>query len=389
MTLTRLRSVLTRGAPSALLLVVAAMASPSTVARDGRPPVVVPDDPSTVIERLPPGYATLATPSEPGEDTRGAIGRVQAAERLLAVAATSGDSRLAARAAGLLNQPGLPETARVLTARAYAAQHLHDFAGAGRLLDRVVQLAPRDGNARLARAQLHLVRGDLDRARTDCLALALGIDASDGLLCVAALDLRRGRYPQAGKTLSRWLQQASDDDPRRRYALAMRAEVGARSGSPDAESWYRKALQAAPGDTEILLGLARHLNRAGRFQAVVDLPGTDASEALAMQRTVALTRLGHPAAARSLAQASARYEAARNAGLAPEFRDLALLYLLLDRPDAALREAKRNFMDQRDYEDVSILLEAAEAADDRETIRSTLAWAESRGIRVPTEGARE
>ena len=177
-----------------LLLILLATAFSASAQR---PPLLMPSDPQTVIERLPRGYAAL-TPSAKPAAPIAPISRIQ---QLLGAAARTGDSRLAARADALLAKfPADERSAAVLAARAFSAQHRHDFAGAVGLLDALIQRHPRDGAARFARAQINLVRGRLDSARADCVALALGVDAGRGLLCTAALSLRTGGYPRGGRS---------------------------------------------------------------------------------------------------------------------------------------------------------------------------------------------
>lgn len=105
--------------------------------------------------------------------------------------------------------PGCPRAIPRLRycARAYTAQHRHQFDAAAGLLDRVIHDQPRDAEARLSRAHILLVQGHLDRARHDCTVLAFGVDASSGQLCTAALALRSGDHGAAARLLDRWLAQ--------------------------------------------------------------------------------------------------------------------------------------------------------------------------------------
>ena len=163
-------------------------------AHAGRPPIVVPDDPSTVIERLPAGYAALAptTAKEPP---------LLQIERLLGASARSGDSRLAARAEALLARfPPNDSNPDVLRARAHSQQHRHQFDASLQILNRLVARYPRDGDALMSSAQVYLVKGEIGRARSDCAELAFAVDASRGTLCAVSLWMRMGKldiYPSA------------------------------------------------------------------------------------------------------------------------------------------------------------------------------------------------
>ena len=79
------------------LLLAALILLPLTALAD-RPPALVPRDAATVIEKLPRGYAAL-TPVAANQPV--SMAQVQ---QLLGTAARSGDARLAARAAGLLDR---------------------------------------------------------------------------------------------------------------------------------------------------------------------------------------------------------------------------------------------------------------------------------------------
>ena len=197
-----------------------------------RPPRVVPEHGDDLVGRLPRGYAALEpaaiAPTREGSANSSDIDRIGS---LLQAASMTGDTRLVARADALLarhvSDSVNPDLLRL---RAYSAQHRHDFSGALRLLDQLIQVQPRNAGARLSRAEIQLVQGRIDKARADCRALALGIDADTGLLCAASLALRTGGYAEAGALLDHLLDQFKADDPRRAFALLARAEVAGRAG---------------------------------------------------------------------------------------------------------------------------------------------------------------
>lgn len=353
----------------------------ATTAWAQRPQALVPGDADTVLERLPRGYAALMpTASSPASLTPAAT--AARARQLLAAAARSGDARLAARADALLAR--LPVDTRddtVLLARAFSAQHRHDFAGALALLDAFIARAPRNGPARLSRAQIQVVRGRLDLARADCAALVLGIDSGDGLLCVAMLSLRNGRYAAAVAALGRYLQAATDVDARR-YALVMRAEVAARAGDDDADAWFRRALALAPGDVRTLMAYARYLRDRGRDREIVSLLSIQpAHDGLRLQRTLAAYRLEPRQATALVTAQTQRFAAAHVAGSPPEPRDEAEFLLVTHAdPQAALMLAQRNFSTQRDHEDVELLRRAALAAHRDDVLQQLHRWTQSQHL---------
>lgn len=352
------------------------------VALAQRPPAVVPKRNDTVVERLPKGYAALM----PGSAAISAAGQLAQAERLLATAARTGDARLAARADALLDGfPAGDANLSLLRARAYAAQYRHDFDAAVGLLDRLIRNRPRDAEARFSRAQILLVQGHLDRAHRDCAVLALGVDSASGLLCIAALSLRTGNNDTAARMLDLWLMQADANNPSRRHVLVMRGEVAARAGSPDADGWFQQALAMAPDDVRTLAAYARHLRGQGRHAQVLQLlakaPDVDG---LHLERTLAAHAAGLSTARAMSAAQARRYEVAHAVGSEPELRDEAEFVLTVQAdPQRALVLAQRNFVTQRDAEDVDLLLRAAAAAKRPEALQPLRAWAQAQKLPLP------
>lgn len=345
-----------------------------------RPPAVVPERPDTVIERLPRGYSVLAprttAPADPAAQ----------ANALLATAARTGDGRLVARAQALIDRhPAAKTRPDLLRAAAYAAQYRHDFATALRLLDQAVRIDPRDADARLARAQIHLVQGRLDRAHGECTALALGVSAEHGLVCVAALSLRRGELDRAAALLDRSLARPGTGRDLQRHMRVMRAETASRQGDPRADAWFARALAAAPGDVRTLAAYSRHLRAQRRFQdAYRLLENAPATDHLLLERALSARALGHARADALEAGLADRFAAARALGSEPDLHDEAeFLLTLKHRPAAALELAARNFAEQRDYEDVDLMRRAALAARQPEAWRTVQEWAQSQRLVVP------
>ncbi len=361
------------------LVMIALLAAP-VGAWAQRPPAVIPGSPDVVLERLPAGYAALVPSGAPGTITLAQI------NRLLGTAARTGDARLATRAESLLSRiPANNSAPDILMARAFSAQHHHDFARALELLDTVITENPRQGDARLARAQVQLVQGRLDRARSDCAALAIRVDANLGLVCLAAVSLRRGDLDAAASMAERWLAQSDADAPLRRHVLVIRAETAARAGAADADTWFRRALKLAPDDVRTLAAYARHLRDTGRNQDTLTLlAAAPDSDGLHLQRTLAAHAVNAPDAAELVKSQRRRYGLAHAVGSEPELRDEAEFLLTLGGDAAgALALAQRNFQTQRDYEDVDVLRRAAMAAKRPQALDALNAWARSQQLELP------
>ena len=365
-----------------LLALVLACAPLGAIA--GRPPLVVPTQPGTVLERLPRGYAGLM-PTTTVSPRVPSLLQIQA---LLATAARSGDARLAARADALLSRLPPPDSNAVLRAKAFAAQHRHDFTAALRLLDTALAKDPDDNDGRLARAQIQLVQGRLDLARKDCGALTLGMQIDAGALCLIALTMRRGDEAQAARLVDRLIAQAGADPDLMRYLLATRGEIAARAGDTDADQWFQRSLASAPDDVRTLAAYARYLRARGRNREVLGMlaspPDTDG---LQLQRALAAHAAGSADAQQLVASQGRRYALAHAVGTQPEMRDEAE-YLLTLRGDAtaALELALRNFRQQRDVEDVDILQRAALAAKRPDALAGLQEWARSQHLDLSKSG---
>lgn len=355
----------------------------SAIAFAGRPPLMLPNNPDTVLEHLPRGYAALM----PSASTVPPLVQIQA---LLGIAASTGDNRLAARAEALLSQFPAGQTAspEAIKARAFVAQHRHDFAAALGLLDALVEREPRDGDARLSRAQILLVQGHVDRARRDCTALAFGIDADSSRLCIAALSLRTGDYATAATMVDGLLGQPTSSAGFNRYLLLARGEIASRAGDPDAGQWFVRALALAPDDVRTLAAYARHLRSRGEHRRIVHLlANAPATDGLRLQLALAVHALGLPQAAVLTASQGRRYALAHEVGTQPEMRDEAeFLLTLRGNAVAALALAQRNFENQRDYEDVDILRRAALAAHRPDALAELERWERRQLAPGPTSG---
>jgi hypothetical protein len=346
-----------------------------------RPPRVVPQHQSTVLERLPQGYAELEPLS--GRAHPGAPDAVEAAGLLLSTAARSGDARLAARADALL--AALPATETdigVLAARAFAAQHRHAFVESLGFLDTLLAAKPDAGVARMAHAQVNLVLGRVREAESDCALLDRVRAADEGLLCDAAIALRRGDADSTMALTRQWLALRPDVGDTMRYVLVMRGEAASLRGDADADRWFRGALALSPQDVRSLAAFARHLRAHGRDREAAALlaqaPGTDG---LLLQQALAAQRAHLPGAARLARELGRRYALAHSVGSQPEMRDEAdYLLQLRGQPLQALALAQRNFQQQRDREDIDVLVRAAVAARRPDAIAAVRAWAGPEGL---------
>ncbi len=352
-----------------VFLLALLLASGSVAAQ--RPPLVVPNDPNMVLETFPAGYVGLTAPALPGETQ---LPRIQ---QMLDAAARTGDTRLSTRAHALLEriEPAKVD-ADVLRAKAFSAQHRHDFDLSRQLLTEVLRRDPSDAGALLSRAQVNIVQGRLQNARGDCVALALRVDASLGTICTAALQLRRGDYASAARLTDRWLASADASAGLKRFVLMMRGDIASRMKAADATRFYEQALALDPQDVRTRLAFARHLRRSAQpREAIAILESAAASDTVLLQRTLAGREAGMPEATKWGDQLGRRFDLARQTGTSTELRDEAEYYLVVrQNPEHGLRLALENFSTQRDLEDEELLKQAAEAMHQPEALQVLRDW---------------
>ena len=357
----------------------------SNVAWAARPTAVVPSDPATVLERLPPGYARQRVAPD-------VVPPVSYASNLLEMSARTGDARLASRAEGILSRyPAASGDRALLMARAFSAQHRHEFDQALVHLDALVKNDPRDAAARASRAQILLVQGKLDRAGADCGALAL-LDSARGLLCIASISMARGDHAVAVTLLDRWFERPPADPGLQRHAAVLRAEAAARAGDQTAaDLWFKKALAMASDDVRTLAPYARYLRASGRpREAVTLLANAPDTDGLHLQSTLAAGEARLPQAAALAAAQARRYALSEQTGVEPELREQAEFLLVHGRdPARALKIALQNFEDQRDVEDIEILRRAARAANRPEALASLEQWARTQRVTLAPLAAQE
>lgn len=353
--------------PAALMLWLA-----FTPAVAQRPPAFLPDHGDVVLDTIPASYRALASAGPAATPT------IDDVSRLIDAAQRSGDPRIAARAeAALAHWPGGDAPLEVTLARAWLAQHGHDFSKATALLDEAVGEHPRAVGARFMRAQVNLVQGRIAAARADCLAVALAGGNDEARLCAAAIATRLGRHEDAAQLLDRWQSERGDVEPALiRHGRLMRAEIAARAGE-DAALRFQALLASDPDDAAVLAAYARHLRASGRPDAALQsLRAHRTHDRLLLESALAAHAAGDAEAATLARQIESRYAQAHQLELEPELRDEAEYWLLLGKdPARAYELAKRNATSQRDLEDVALLRAAGAASGVADPLAPLAQWA--------------
>ena len=246
---------------------------------------------------------------------------------------------------------------------ATSLQSLHRFTEAQSLLERALQIDPRNAQAWLTQATLLQVRGEFVAAGSACKQLIGIADQTIVLACIASAQSMQGKLDSSYRALQRVVQDdARMDGSIRSWLIGQLGEMAVRLGDSDtAERHFAAALLANPDDTYIKGELADLYLRQSRPQAVVTLlKGTEAQDALLLRLAIAEKRLG---GTRWVSLYDARYRDALRDGDATHLREHAR-YLLEVRGDAmaALHAAERNWQLQREPADIRIYWHAATVA---------------------------
>jgi len=363
-----------------LLLLVLGLSAPAAAEP------FLPTDDAQVLERLP---------FRPGDPVMRELGTLRAqlarqpdnlpvavalARRYIELGRVTGDPRHAGYAqAALGSWWELAQPPRdVLVLRATLRQRVHDFDAALADLALAIERNPRDAQARLTRATVLQVRGELPAARRDCealqgltqelvsLACAMGVDAANGRLreSYRALRLALDTHPEGTAEIRVWL-------------LTALAEMAVRAGlTREADAHFKDALAADSGDQYLLAAYADFLlDRRRPGEAAELVRGHTRADGLLLRYALALAALGSPEAAQRVAELTARFDASRMRGDRVHLREEARFELHLRHdPSKALQLAKENWAVQKEPADARILLEAAIAAGDRESTREVRQW---------------
>ncbi len=260
--------------------------------------------------------------------------------------------------------------------RAQIRQSSHDFLGALSDLDIALKADPRQSQAWLQKGAILIVLGRYEEAKACAVRFLLGGGglASRALIAQVASFQRNLSGGQA--ILERSFEEAGDTPPSvEAYARGIAAEMAVRLGEePQARKHFQKGLARVPKDP-VLLGAWADLElAAGNPEQVLKMfPNNDIEDVLLLRRALALKALKAPGVGFLSLRLLKHHQSARAAGDRSHLREEARLELeLLNRVHPALRAARENFTQQKELEDLAILLQAAKAANDSEAAKPAL-----------------
>ena len=277
--------------------------------------------------------------------------RIDVARRLIQAGRASGDPRTLGYAEAELSSASEtgPLGVEILVLRATIEQSRHRFDAARALLDRAIQQSPSHGQARLTRATVAYVRGDLAAARADCDVLREPA-AAVAIICGAIGDSLSGKNAQALKA-----HEAVTNPALRGWALSLAAEIHEQQGALDSAVRSYTAALALGSNLYTAVALAHALIAQQRWpQAEAVLAPLPSTDAVLLGRWIVARRQQRDATGLQV-QLADRFAAAQARGDLLHAREAALFALELGDSARALTLARRNWNDQREPADLRIL----------------------------------
>lgn len=360
---------------AALLLASGAHAAPYRPADDGH-----------VLARLPASARLPPPGAASSPELAAALGRLYI-ER----ARRDADPRFLGYAEAVL-APHLADgggTADLFVLRATVLQSRHEFDRALADLDVALARSPDLAQAWLVRANLLRVTGRYRDALDACRRIDGG--ASFGArVCLAAIEGLSGRLAAAHDVL-RALAQAAQNRPagERAWVAAELADAAERLGDVEgAAAVYAEALAAQPHDWALRAAYADLLIEQGRTADAATLTeGFEQVEAVALRRAIALRADGRPDRALEERLADGFAAGHRRADVLHLREEARFLLDVRGTPAAALALAQRNWIAQKEPQDLRLLLRSARAAGEPAAAAPVLAWMRETGYEDARVGA--
>jgi tetratricopeptide (TPR) repeat protein len=270
-----------------------------------------------------------------------------------------------------------------LVLRATLKQSEHDFNGALADLELASRVQPENTQVWVTKATILTVLGRYEEAQKACVPLAR---LAPGIISVTAAGVvgsMTGNAERSSELLKRALENDSSASASEQvWTLTILAEISARLGKPaEAEEFYKRAMRMEERDIYLLSSYADFLLDQKRSREAVELlKGETRVDGLLLRLCLAESQLEpkSKAFAEHLDLLKARFKASRLRGDNLHRREEARSQLkLFGQPAEALRLAEENWKVQREPADARVLLEAALASENQETVRTVVSFVQS------------
>ena len=279
------------------------------------------------------------------------------------------------------HRSAVPERAAISAAD--DAQSRHDFGTAEALLDRQLAARPDDLEARLMRANLHLLAGEFEEARNDCQVALRSGALYAGTVCLASAQTGPGSLERARRMIAALGNRGEADVELLRWRLLTEADLASRAGEEASSRFLlERAYALDPQHEEVRTQLAERVLDAGDPARALSLSlAPEPSPARMVVRLRAAIALGEARADGWRSELTDALAADRHRGIPPHWREEGELALYADRDaTAAFELARRNFETQKDTRDLRLLALAASTQGDREALSAIDGWLATSGF---------
>ena len=264
-------------------------------------------------------------------------------------------------------------------------QHQHDFEGAIKTLQKIVQKQPKNHQAWLFLSQIQVVTGQYQAATQSCNGLSEQRQFWLSGLCLSQIYSLTGQAENALKMQTAWLVNQKRQTPNPTllsWGLTLQAETTARLGHVNtARELYQLAHQQTPTDDYLLRSYSRFLLNQQDYQAVITLLNKTEAQSdnisFMLRRAIATKQLNQTTTALAN-QIEQNFDATRRRQESNHDRDLAQFWLhLKNDPQQAHHFAQRNWQQQKEIEDLQLLIETTLATSDIAQATNLKKWLNS------------
>ena len=238
-------------------------------------------------------------------------------------------------------------------------QRRHQFEQSNVVLDKVLSINPNNINAHIGGALIYQVRGQYDLAIKHCRAMIGHASSLVLTICITQISSLEGNLKDSRMLLEQTIKKYPNVDPSiSAWAQTALAEMYLRElNMGKAELLIRKVLTIAPRDYYALAVYADILLYQDRYQEVINLLHSYTNvDKLFLRVAIAkksLNQLDEMTAGQLLIRISRIKQFSGN----EHYRLLSRYYLdFADDPAAALKLAKKNWVNQREPEDLILLV---------------------------------
>jgi tetratricopeptide (TPR) repeat protein len=316
------------------------------------------------------------------KDPRNETLAVQYVEQCLRLQEQTADDRLPALAMSALGPWWTESTApiRIRLFKAILLQRRHDFAGAQRELEELLQIRPNDSEILRFRCAIFLVQGKYEQARSLSFRLLQTGSSPFTFALLANLASLSGNTDSAVALLAKQLQAVENKYPAEETAAAFSTlgELCERSGNYEqAAEAHAKALTLQPLNLFYRAALADCHLRAGKVGEVIPLlrTRTDIPMMLQLRYVEALKQMEHPDFPAERLKLRQYFSLLREEGNTIHQRELARYLSRIEGDHAKAFEAARNNWNlQKEPVDAELLLEAAQGAKQLNRADEVTGW---------------